>query len=921
MSILLFILMKKYRLYLLIALLAGLVILAFFPIRSYYLFLKEPISPVDTAIPASSAIIVKSSSLNKLITIIQTSEIFKILEKAKSTFGIRTLSEKITEISAGNSFFAEVANEKEVIICIVPDSLQAPEMLFLAGIGKSTPNEIRRQVKNLLPDGINLNKVSGDLFSISIENQEIWFWVHRGILAIAFKREIIDQSIAAAAKKQTLIDDQCFARLAKTSGKNVDGVLMLNNLKLAEVFLQSTENNPFDFAGSPINAWTSLDLHFEQNRVLMDGFTCGLSDTTILSDQEPGETSHLKLLPKETAFVISLSVSDQKLYSSRFFLKDTLQLIGYDSANRTTSKEIFRKAEHLRAWIGNTVSLVALPRFFKGNDSARIIMVGIKNQDSTRILLRPYLKPFNGEIKILTATDLPQHLWGSLFATGHRAYCLISDQNLIISPTAKLLEDYENDRAENQLFGTTETYKELAAIMLEKSSITILAIPEQCIAYLKESISKEARKNSSKWSQVPASSRLICMQYSAGEPFLFTHAVAILNKTSDKTSENEVGRDDSNLAESESASNKKPGNQNDEQPTEDTDLKSTENAIKANLALPVGRNTAEVIFTIYKNTLTAFSKKGDKRWSFECKGKPVPDIYEIELNGQRGTNYLVGTDTHLHLLDQSGKELKNSPVKIPSGNTCNIALLDYDNNKDYRVLYRGNDGLLHNITIKGNELPDWRKPSMKDKLSGPVQFIRTGGKDYLVFTDIKGRISIVDRRGRERVKVSDSFRISAQSDLFENRTNNKGIFLMASASGNLVYIDGNEKISESNFGDFGSNPWFNYLDFDLDGSKDFMFCGNGKVVVFSKMKKEIASAKLTAANFSKPFIYKSAKESWVAVRDIKSSKVVAFNNKNEGLKIGNISSEADPVIITRKGEKNPTLVTIINNKLVFNTLK
>lgn len=913
--------MKKYRLYLLIALLTGLLILAFFPIRNYYLFLKEPVFAVGTAIPANSAIIVKSSSLNKLITVIQKSEIFELLEEAKSTFGIRTLSEKISGILATNTFFAEVANEKEVIICIVSDSAKAPEMLFLAGIGKSTPNEIRRQVKSLLPEGISLNKVTDELSSISIENQEIWFWVHRGILAISFKRDIIEQSIVAAGENETLMDDQCFARLEKTSGKNVDGVLMLNNQKLAELFLQSADNNPFDFTGSPINGWTTLDLHIEQNRVLMDGFTCGLSDTTILSGQEAGETAYLKLLPKETALVLSLSISDQKLYSSRFFGKDTIQLIGYDSANRTTSKEIFRKAEHLRAWVGNTVSMVALPQFFKGNDSARIIMVGIKNQDSTRILLRPYLKPYNGDIKILTATHIPQHLFGSLFACGKNAYCLISDQNLVISPTAKLLEKYANDLAGNQLFGATETYKEFSANMLEKSSITILAIPVQCKTYLKQSVSKEAWNNSSKWAKVPASSRLLCLQYSAGDPFLFTHAVALLYENANKITAKATDDENSNLTDNETELNKNLSIQGNEQPSEMTDQKSTANSINGSLVLPVCRSTDDVIFNINNNTLTAFSTNGEKRWSFECNGNLMPDIYEIVLIGQRGMNYLVGTDSYLYLFDQYGKQLKNSPVKIPSGNTGSISLLDYDKKKDYRILYRGNDGLLYNITLKGNELPDWQKPSIKDRLSGPVQFIRTGGKDYLACTDIKGRISILDRRGRERVKVSESFRISAQSYLFENKTNSKGIFLMCSASGNLAYIDGKGRISESNFGEFGSNPWFRYFDFDLDGSNDFIFCGNGKVSIFSKMKKEIASAKITAANFSKPFIYNSAKESWLAVRDIKSNKVVVFNNKNESFKNGTISSESDPVIIILKGKKNPTLVTTINNKLFFNSLK
>lgn len=913
--------MKKYLTYLIIIGLMGILALAAFPIRNYYLFLKEPTAPLTNAIPEETVFLVKAGSLNRFIEILRASELFELLKKNKSGPGVNAIADQIAEINSRNSFFNEVTAQNEMFICMVPDKELSPEMLFLTGIGKTTPAKFRQQIEGILKPGLKIakfNHIPTDLFSIKTENQEIWFYVNKGILAIAFNRYTLEQSCNSMARKKNLMNDHSFLRLSETSGKRVDGVLMINNKNLIKTVLQIKENNPLDFNGSPFNGWTSLDLNIEKNKVLMDGFTVGGSGTTILSGQETGEISSLRLLPSGTAFAVSLSISNQQAYTSMFSGKDTMHITGYDSANQTVSTEIFRHEEHLRSWIGNSISFAAMPRFFNGDKSARITLIELKNADSAAGLLKPYLQPYQGEIKIFAAPTLPRKLWGSLFATDGRQFCLMTNQLLVISPSLQLLEEYQKETAENRLYGSTSSFRDATALMLEKSNVTIIANPSISGKYFKNQIRGNDSRISQKWTGLPASAEFLCLQFNAGNPLLYTHAFALL-KPGTGIQANSV-RD--KQPSSEPVNAEKPKSElPEEKAVTSKGEKSSDLKVQKLALIQYPASGKNLILTFHKNTIQAYSGNGNKLWSFICKEDLQGEVYEIGLKQQKGKYFLVPAGKLLHIIDQNGKESKSSPVKLPVQSTPGMAVFDYDHSKDYRLLYQGKDNRIYNITIDGKELAEWEKPELKDKLSGPALFFRTGGKDYIVLTDVRGRVIITDRRGRQRIKVEESFQKSNGGGIFENRTNNKGRFLTVSANGNLAYIGLNGKTSESRFGEFGNNPWFDYRDFNGDGENEFIFCGNGRIEVFTKMKKTIASASLPNAGFSKPFIYSSTNQSWLAVRDQKSGKVLVLNSKSQLFKDETILSDIDPVIFLNEGEKRPVLLTVHGGKLTFTLLE
>lgn len=917
--------MKKFRVYIIAAIILILIIVAIMALRSYYLFLKEPVAPLAGAIPTESALIVNARSFGSFAKIMQSSALAGLLEERKNKPGFTVLAAKIDSLCRLSSFFREIIDNNEFMIAVVPDSANLPEFLYATSIGKTKPSGVSKQLASLFP-GLRIDKVQNkpaDLFRITSGETAIWYYVYRGILAFSYSREILRQSMNTMISDKTLLDDPLFKRLIETSGKRVDGVLLINNSRLMEMALQKTDH-PLKFAGSPFTGWTTLDLKIEAGQVLMDGFTSTGTSGDLFAGQEPMDESLLKYFPRETAFAISLSISNQELFTRKFCQSDTMQLNGYDSANRIASKEIFRRNEHLNAWIGQGVGIAAMPEYFRGNQSAIIMLISVKNPDSARLALKPYLEPYHQNIGILRANNFTGRLWGKLFSLTGRQYCYISDQVVALSPSPELLDQYAINAAADRLMGTSSAYSSITGEAGEKSNVFIYAKPPICKNYLKRLNEGEQYSKSKSWATVPSATDILCLQYSAGGPMLYTHAFALLGKGKPLVSA-ETDTDPIPVKSADSAIEARSKDLLKEtEKTAETKTRSAELKILSGPMIVKGKKASEkriVLFTA-NDQMQVFSSQGDLLWSFRCKGKPIEPVTEIDYYRNGGLQYLVATDIYLHLIDSDGKELKTSPVKVPGGISGSVAVFDYDRNRKYRIMYQGKDKKLYNITLRGENLPGWQKPDVGRKTDGPALFFRTAGKDFIVYADNKGKLSITDRRGNVRISVPDDFRKSANSAVFVNTSNNKGIFLMAAGSGKLAYIDGSGRVSESSFGDHGNNPGFNYLDFDGDGSNDFIFSGKGHIAVYSKMKKVISETSLKNADFGKPFISDfPTKEKWLAARDKRSGRVIVLNSQGKQPNTKNLYSDSDPVIIKQGKKSGAVLVTVHNGKPEYTPLK
>ena len=94
-----------------------------------------------------------------------------------------------------------------------------------------------------------------------------------------------------------------------------------------------------------------------------------------------------------------------------------------------------------------------------------------------------------------------------------------------------------------------------------------------------------------------------------------------------------------------------------------------------------------------------------------------------------------------------------------------ITVYDYDNNRDYRIFVPCLDREVYLYGLDGKVVQGWNPRKADKSIVTKVQHFRVENKDYLVFAD-QYRFYILDRKGKERVRVSTVFDLKEQTDIY-----------------------------------------------------------------------------------------------------------------------------------------------------------
>jgi hypothetical protein len=885
---------RSLRIIIISAIIAIIAILLGYSVRSYYKFLKEPVASVINALPPETVAIITTENVFQLFNALNNSELSELLSTLDS---YTTIKNYIDSISVNNSKLRYLLESKEVVFAFLPDKNEKLNLLLVIATGKTSHGNINKYLSNLTDSRGDITKLDENLYKLTYNQSSLWYYVHKGLFTLSTDSIFVTNSLKSLKSDNSIASNQSFIKLYNTGGKRVDANLIVNTKLMASSLIPKFSGRLEE--GTPFDQWTSFDVNIKKSNVQLGGFTFTNSNHYFVG-QEPVQFDELSSYPFNTGLGISLSLSNQDLYTNHFLTKDTIHVKGFDSSIGQQNIEIFNRKEHINAWIGNTVSLIYTEDYFKKDRSAVVVMIKHTNLENAKSYLKPYLEPLNDSINQLHFETLPSILWGSLFEIPGKLFCLITAKHVYLSPNKALLQKL----ALSSLLKGNNELRFAKESMGNHSNVFIFIRPD----IIGKWILQNNMSSNNDLVNFISSNSSIGVQYSVGKDFQYTHAW-INPKTIEVTKKVTKGMSGRNI-ESETSINSNADSKVSDRLIDMKDEQSTIQIVNGPL------KNSKLIAVINKTgELRMFDHDGVQLWKYKSDSPLKQKLIEVDFYRNGKTQYIVSTDDKLHLIDHKGTELRDSPIILPKSAKSELFVFDYDNRRDYRVLYIASDNRIYNITLNGVELPDWQKPVVDGH--GKIDFYRTHGKDYLVYKNNDNSIRIFDRRGRERIQVDKSLNLSKFSGLFANTTNSKGIFLSVSGNGDLVYIDSKGRVSKSIFGDFDTNPWFTYTDFDSDGSKDFIFRGNKKIVVYNRLKETITS-KTTTGTFGIPFIYSSsAKDTWIFVRNISNNEIIGFNNNGRSYKNLSVTSDTDPIVFNPGGSHKELLITMKDNKIIL----
>ena len=279
----------------------------------------------------------------------------------------------------------------------------------------------------------------------------------------------------------------------------------------------------------------------------------------------------------------------------------------------------------------------------------------------------------------------------------------------------------------------------------------------------------------------------------------------------------------------------------------------------------INHNTSlnEVIFQDQKNSLHLISSDGILLWKKDLANPVLQEIKQLDALKNGKLQYAFTTMDGLHIIDRNGNYLNSFPIKTANNIESGLQIFDYDKQKNYRLIFTTDDGMIQNYTVKGFPTEGW-----KYKPSGTPLFIdhfKSNAEDQLLVIYENGSSKLLKRNGEEGIAIK------LQADGFSGKVLNvhAGATLEDCS---ITYADGDNKIwigllvsgNKRKIYESSNKSYLNIAgDLNLDGKDDFVICtGNqiktiddsGEKIFEHTAESELRNPKSMSTSLSNPLI-------------------------------------------------------------------
>lgn len=190
----------------------------------------------------------------------------------------------------------------------------------------------------------------------------------------------------------------------------------------------------------------------------------------------------------------------------------------------------------------------------------------------------------------------------------------------------------------------------------------------------------------------------------------------------------------------------------------------------------------ELVVQDRDHVLYLISTSGNILWQKQLSGPIQGKIHQVDLYKNNKLQLAFTTDSQFLILDRNGKPVAPFTLDYEGGNLNGLAVFDYDGNKDYRFVVTQNDKVsMYNN--KAQVVKGFTYDKAEAPILSPPQHFRMGTRDYLIFQLKNNKLKILNRTGKERVKVQEEI-VFSQNQVYLH----KNKFTTTTTDGRLVTI-------------------------------------------------------------------------------------------------------------------------------------
>ena len=817
-----------------LSLIISVVVLAILSVWAYQHFIVGSNKTVDPliAVPSDAILILDIADGGKsLEQFYESSLLWKNFENTRVAGDFKAFILLLDSISISNriTFSAHQSNnEYNSLVCIADPNKNLFDLL--KNIGS--------------PDSSNASFYS--IFGLSY-----LFTYSDDVVMVSSSVEMLRNAQSALDDNKSILKDNNFEKIRALGDGDADQYLYINLDLVKEPFSSIIINPDYQFS-SDISGWSVQDLYSKSNMITGRGFIqydlSQYNKLAIFTDQTPQSLNYLDLLPVKTALFKTMAFSNAELFITEF------------SKTITQNEENDKLKDYLVSWIGSAVGMGVLESDDNKSDS-KYAFIGIRDS----VLFEEKAAQFLDQ-------DAEQiDYWGYNFRRSDPSFDLSllfgENYNGIKQPYFVKLESYvfyakdpETIKSiirhfkNEQTLGKDKSFSLIQDELLDDASMVYYlspAIGQNFIAkYLNDSIVANWLPQEGEINNLQA---LVIQLSSFKKGLVYIHSII-------KHQHVELAKRTNALWESE------------------IDAMVLN---KPQLVIDYNSGNYDIAVQDVKNNLSLLNNSGELLWVYSLSKPILGKLEQIDIYKNGKLQLLFNTSDSLFCVDRKGRNVANYPISLPDSTSNALALLDYDKNKNYRILVGTDSGRILMYDAKGNKVKGWNFGKVRSAINEQVKHIKIGKKDYIFVTTANGSILLLDRKGKSRYKIKENIVEKLGTSFIYTGKNiqESGIYYIDTL-GQVIKLPFNGKKEFLPIkGEKGDNLYVKYL--EAQNKYGFIVFNDFKIDAFSingdKLFNEILLSKLESA----PSLYRLNNENWIGYTDTEEKQGYLINFKGE----------------------------------------
>lgn len=291
----------------------------------------------------------------------------------------------------------------------------------------------------------------------------------------------------------------------------------------------------------------------------------------------------------------------------------------------------------------------------------------------------------------------------------------------------------------------------------------------------------------------------------------------------------------------------------------------------------------EIFVQDLKNNIYLINAAGRVLWKVPLQERIEGTVYMIDYYRNGKYQLLFNSRNYLHLIDRNGNYVERYPVKLRSPATNSLALFDYDNNLNYRILIAGEDRQIYSYDRSGSIVKGWKLFRTPGQVRTQISYFQISGKDYIAVSD-ETSLFFLDRSGNKRVSLKEQVSRAKGSSL-KVVPGSDPYFVCTSSDGTIQHIYPDGSVKKYNIGNFSPGHLFDIFDVDGDGFDEYIFIDKGKIYLYDHNRSELFSKDLKSDNLEGPITFSfSAENRKIGVLDAANDLIYLLDNEGTNMK-------------------------------------